>query len=75
MIVNMIQMMKLVKRNSGLALSRVFGRAIWPDLPRLLPYLGVMPAQLRDVDSCLQSHGQGNVRNTLQPPQESAALA
>jgi hypothetical protein len=25
-----------------------------------------MPAQLREVDSCLQSHGQGNVRVTLQ---------
>jgi hypothetical protein len=26
-----------------------------------------MSAQLRDVDSCLQSHSQGNVRITLQP--------
>jgi hypothetical protein len=36
-------------------------------LRRLLAYLGAMPAQLREVDSCLQSHGQGNVRITLQP--------
>ncbi|HEY2466473.1 MAG TPA: hypothetical protein VGI45_01365 [Terracidiphilus sp.] len=28
---------------------------------------GAMPAQLRDVDSCVQSHSQGNVRITLQP--------
>jgi hypothetical protein len=35
-------------------------------LRRLLAYLGATPAQLRDVDSCLQSHGQGNVRITLQ---------
>jgi hypothetical protein len=34
MIMKMIQMLKLMKRNSGLALSTVFGRAIWPDLPR-----------------------------------------
>jgi hypothetical protein len=39
-----------------------------PDtLRRLLAYLGAMPAQLREVDSCLQSHGQGNMRITLQP--------
>lgn len=36
-------------------------------LRRLLAYLGAMPAQLREVDSCLQSHSQGNVRITLQP--------
>jgi hypothetical protein len=36
-------------------------------LRRLLAYLGAMPAQLREVGSCLQSHGQGNVRITLQP--------
>jgi hypothetical protein len=59
-------MLTLMKRNSGLALSTVFGRAIWPDRPRLLSYLGAMPAQLREVDNCLQSHRQGNVRITLQ---------
>jgi hypothetical protein len=39
-----------------------------PDtLRRLLAYLGARPAQLREVDSCLESHGQGNVRITLRP--------
>lgn len=39
-----------------------------PDtLRRLLAYLGATPAQLHDVDSCLQSHGKGNMRITLQP--------
>ena len=45
-------------------------------LRRLLAYLGATPAQVRDVESSLQSHAQGNVRITLKPgPQESAALA
>jgi hypothetical protein len=34
-----------------------------------------MPAQLRDVDSCVQSHSQGNVRITLQPAAKTAGLA
>jgi hypothetical protein len=39
-----------------------------PDtLRRLLAYLGALPAQLREVDSSLQSHSQGNVRITLRP--------
>jgi hypothetical protein len=28
-----IQMLKLMKRNSGLALSTIFGRVIWPKSP------------------------------------------
>jgi hypothetical protein len=30
MVIKMIQMLKLMKRNTGLALSTIFGRVIWP---------------------------------------------